>query len=757
MAENRDIEQNIILNYKTNAENAAKQVESLNSSFESLNTAQKEVAKETKSLDATFEEVYGDLKPLTARMGEAEDRLYELALAGQTATKEYQDLLGVVGNYRATQIQTDKVVDAAASTMGEKLGGAVSIAATATSGLVSGMALIGLESEETEKALLKVQAAMAFSDAVSRITSMGAEFNKVKMLAVSLWTGMATAKNVDTVATEVNTAENVKSTVVEGAKTGALTLSTIATVAATVATNLFSAAVAIATAPITLIILGIAALVAGIGYLAGAFGDFDGSAAASVKANKKLSAEIDNTAKSTAKANEKTEIYNSHALAMAKASGKSSEEIRKLSVALLDSEAAEKRLNAVKAYSILLEAQRVAGLENATDAQKETAKKATELYKEQLNIYKDVLKERNQLTLDNRVAEVQEATDRAKQLLEKQREAAKKALEERKKAAEDEKKQREQIQKDKEKQILELEKKLIREIEDILAVSSQQKLDLQKSREQAELDAIGLHNDEKIKAQKALNDKFLLLQKEVDTKEKEAAKIKEEEYWASEAEKADAAMVKAAEEEEKEKERKEKILEATQEFLTNIGTLMQEGSNEQLAIQEAQFQLEKIMADGKITLAEGVSAGLNIASKAAGAHTAAGKGIAIAATTIDTIQSGISAFKGMVSSIPGPVGIAAGAVAAAGVVASGYSSVKKILAVKIPGASGGGGSVGSAPTFPSGGSAPQVGFQSSSENQIATAVTDRNADAPPIQTYVVASSVTTAQSLDRNRIDSNSF
>jgi hypothetical protein len=31
------------------------------------------------------------LQPLTARMGEAEDRLYELAAAGKTTTKEYKD------------------------------------------------------------------------------------------------------------------------------------------------------------------------------------------------------------------------------------------------------------------------------------------------------------------------------------------------------------------------------------------------------------------------------------------------------------------------------------------------------------------------------------------------------------------------------------------------------------------------------------------------------------------------------------------
>ena len=34
-----------------------------------------------------------NLQPLTTRLGEAEDRLYELALAGDTTSKEYQELL----------------------------------------------------------------------------------------------------------------------------------------------------------------------------------------------------------------------------------------------------------------------------------------------------------------------------------------------------------------------------------------------------------------------------------------------------------------------------------------------------------------------------------------------------------------------------------------------------------------------------------------------------------------------------------------
>ena len=128
--------------------------------------AMDDLAKATHDVSASFEEVYGDLQPLTTRMGEAEDRLYELANAGQTATQEYKDLLTTVGNYRKVQIQTDMAVDAAASTMANKLGGALG-GATAGFQLVQGaMGAFGAESAQVEEALLKVQSAMAIADGV---------------------------------------------------------------------------------------------------------------------------------------------------------------------------------------------------------------------------------------------------------------------------------------------------------------------------------------------------------------------------------------------------------------------------------------------------------------------------------------------------------------------------------------------------------------------------------------------------------------
>ena len=149
----------INLEVKDNSEEAAK-------AFEKLGEAIDGTEKSANDLNATFEEVYGDLKPLSARMGEAEDRLYEMSLAGQQATQEYKDLLGAVGHYKKVQMQTDLVVDAAAQTLDQKLGGALQGATSAFAGVQGVMGLMGSESEELEKALLKVQSAMALAEGV---------------------------------------------------------------------------------------------------------------------------------------------------------------------------------------------------------------------------------------------------------------------------------------------------------------------------------------------------------------------------------------------------------------------------------------------------------------------------------------------------------------------------------------------------------------------------------------------------------------
>lgn len=159
-------------------------------SLNNLNKSVKNLDQSATDLNATFEDVYGDLKPLTARMGEAEDRLYELALAGKSTTKEYKDLLGAVANYRQTQIRTDAIVDASATTLDVKLGGALQGASSAFAGVQGAMALMGSESEELQEALLKVQAAMALSEGIRGVREGITSFKALKTSAMTALNGI---------------------------------------------------------------------------------------------------------------------------------------------------------------------------------------------------------------------------------------------------------------------------------------------------------------------------------------------------------------------------------------------------------------------------------------------------------------------------------------------------------------------------------------------------------------------------------------
>lgn len=170
------------------------------------------------------------------------------------------------------------------------------------------------------------------------------------------------------------------------------------------------------------------------------------------------------------------------------------------------------------------------------------------------------------------------------------------------------------------------------------------------------------------------------------------------------------------------------------------------------ALEAASFEISKLYADGKIYLMESTAAAASIASAAAGKETEIGKGLAIAATTINTysaISGQLKAFAG----VPIPGYAVAQAVATG---AFGLLQVKKILDVKVPNTNGSSGSVPSA-TISSASAAPNVSFVASNENQLATTIGNQNRQQAPVRAYVVSSDVTTAQSLDRNLIDSSTI
>ena len=160
-----------------------------------LNTSYKELNKVATDTGATFANVYGEMQPLTTRMGEAEDRLYELALAGKTATKEYQDLLKVTQNYLRTQQQVDLQVEAGSMPVAQRMTMAVGGVAGAFGVAEGAVALFGVESAKLQETMLKLQAVLtitsslvAFKEAIPIFENLG---NKAKEALAGIRTGIA--------------------------------------------------------------------------------------------------------------------------------------------------------------------------------------------------------------------------------------------------------------------------------------------------------------------------------------------------------------------------------------------------------------------------------------------------------------------------------------------------------------------------------------------------------------------------------------
>ena len=116
---------------------------------------------ENGDLSKTFADVYGEVQPLTGKLGELEDRLYQLALAGQQNSVEFQTLTAEAGRYRQAQIKTDLAVDSASKTLGQKMGGALQGVAGAFAIAQGAAGLFGSENENVEKAILRTTQALA--------------------------------------------------------------------------------------------------------------------------------------------------------------------------------------------------------------------------------------------------------------------------------------------------------------------------------------------------------------------------------------------------------------------------------------------------------------------------------------------------------------------------------------------------------------------------------------------------------------------
>jgi hypothetical protein len=645
--------------------------------LDNLDKALKKVDNSATNLDATFEEVYGDLKPLTARMGEAEDRLYELALAGQSASQEYKDLLASVGQYRQVQMKTDMAVDAAATTLDTKLGGALQGATSAFAGIQGAMALTGGQSEELEAAILKVQGAMALAEGVRGIREGAVSFQALGTSAKAALSGIRTG------------------------------------IAAT----------------------GIGLLVIALGAVVAYWDDIKEAVNGVSSEQEDLNA--------LAQTNLDTEQDKFNALSLQentlKLQGKSEKDILKMKIAQTD--------QMIKASEIQIE-QSIA----TTKAQTEAAKRNQDILAGVLKflsipltmILKTVdavgsalgkdfgLEEKVFKGISSLVFDPKETQAEGDKVVAEQRKALAKLKSDRdglqlsvknidnqanKEAADKRKENNDKaIQAEKDKK-------------DALERIRQGEIDTEAERRAEELRQVQEQYKQLIsEAEKYYGEnsaKVLSLKEAQRTKEKELAdkfkeedRVKEEEYWIAESEKAIARDAEAKTRREKEIADEQAVADA------------------KLAIQNA--QLDNVsggigLLKGIFEKNKGIQKGLLIAENAAG----------IAKIIINTM-AGNAKTVGTMGVIPAAPFVAANNISAGIGIATSIAATAKGLAAL------GGGGAGSSSSVPSGGgtpAAPQFNVVGNSGvNQIAQTLGAQQ----PVQAYVVASNVTTQQSLDRN-------
>jgi len=172
----------------------------------------KQAVKGLADLGGSFEDVYGEIQPLSTVIGELEDRLYQMAAAGEQGSEEFKLLSRQVGDYKKVIIDTDLSVDSMATTTAQKLGGALS-GVTAGFELGAGaMGVMGVESALVEEQLLKVQSAMAIAQGVQGIKEAIPSFKALTagiMKTTVAQKALTIAQGIGAVATEVlNTVMN---------------------------------------------------------------------------------------------------------------------------------------------------------------------------------------------------------------------------------------------------------------------------------------------------------------------------------------------------------------------------------------------------------------------------------------------------------------------------------------------------------------------------------------------------------------------
>jgi hypothetical protein len=598
----------------------------------------------------------------------------------------------------------------------QALTSAASLAAGAVGAVQGAMGLFGAESEDVQKALLKVQSAMALSQGLSQLADLGKVTDQLK----SSFKGLIGTTAQKTAATAADTASVVANTGANTAQAAATTASSLASRAAAISLKVLRGAMI--SLGIPALIIGLVAIVQnfgaikdavlnaipGLGKIASTIGGLVQTVTDFVGITSKANRELDALTKSTTARNETIDTQ----IKLLTAQGGKEKEIFEL-----------KKKQTQQELQDIIASDRLDG-KTTEDRQKRR---------------KELL---NNLTFETAAFNKKEA-DEAKAAAEKQAAEAKTRAEKAK--ADQEKINEEKLaaekklaeeQKDLKEKTAAEDTEFQKRINEILIESRLAAIKNENERVRAELIAqqeqelADLAEDTKLRA-----DQKLAIQKQLEVRNKEELDALEltfaEEAAAKELDDLDKEIAKADQSLQIEKnllDQKQMLLQAQ----LDAGLISEQAFNQANAeLTNSRIELAQREAEAKMQLLQAVGNSLNMASDLVGKDTKAGKALGVASAAINTYQGIAAGVK-----LGYPLAIPAVAMAAA----TGFAAVKNILAVKVPGGSGGASAPSvntSAPTtmpaVPTIGSSPVTALGTMMQNQ------------PPIKAYVVESEVTGTQ------------
>ena len=714
-----------------------------------IEASTKEAQKNLDNLSKSFEDVYGEVKPLSSRVGELEDRLYQMAQAGDTASEEFKQLTKEASRLKVAQKEVDEIMDRSSMTLSQKVSTGLSTVASGAVLATSTMQEFGVIGEDSAEnvnraigALSLVEFAKGLNDSTGLFSKLG---KKIKSYTV-----------VQKIATWAQRMWNL----------------------------------AMAANPLMTIVVAITAVIAAGYALVTMFSDSAEQSEKNTKAIEAQTEAIEEQNKANQERLKELKKTISQEQELLKVQGADKETLRKKEIEGLKKLAEETKKQQKEAFGRLFAAQvienfyREEGYEDELEAKKAQTEKLQGINDSFEAEHKKYLEELNGLSHKYRVEDIKEENQTNKDRISKQKELNNTLRKLQIENIEDEQERKLEsfdyeasLQRKKlvleganRKLLLEFDKstqrkrrKLIKEEEAKVAEDIRKTL-IDTEEEKRE--------EEKRLLEKSYNEKLELAMKyyRADSKQakdleaakkialqKQQDKFKEEDdkKAAEESAKASEKLVLKQESELLSFEAQRELIKEREGLLLADKTI---NDNDRLTLKKqfkaASEKLDDLEAQAAKEKSEKTEQGLNQLSELVGKNTVAGKGMSIAAATINTYQGVTDALAAKTIT---PFETALKFVNAGAILANGLKTVKQMAAVKIPNASGGAGTGGA--SSPSGGSISQppafnvVG--ASGTSQLADAIGSQSKE--PTRAYVVSADVTTSQEMDRNTIEGASI